>query len=253
MKKTVLLIIAIVLVFLTSAIVSLPAQLVVAQAPLPNQLKINGVRGTLWQGQASSVVWQGTQVGNVSWTIQPLKLLTGHVEANVRFGRGSDWQMKGRGTVSYGMSGFTLSNFIASMPVEQVVKMAPPLPVPLGLSGPLELSIKQLKYAQPYCESGRGALVWNTNTIGTPLADLTVGPVVADIVCSDNRLEVRGSSDSAQVSSEFSATLSSSKQYDAKAWFKPQAEFPEALAQQLKWLPSADAKGQYHFSYKGRL
>ncbi|WP_194438195.1 type II secretion system protein N [Vibrio fluminensis] len=253
MKGKLLLVLALLVTFFASAIVHLPIQAVLTYAPLPKQLRISGASGTLWQGQVQQLQWQRYNLGQVSWQLQPSKLLTGKVQANVRLGRGNPWQLRARGVVGYGLQGAYAENVIASLPASEVIKFAPPMPVPLDINGQLELSIQSLAYAAPYCRAGKGKLVWNTDKIGTPLVDLLVGPVVADLSCQDSAIKIAGNQQSDQVRSEFSLDLQANRQYNAKAWFSPQAEMPEALSQQLKWLPQPDSQGRYQFTYRGRI
>lgn len=253
MKKKITLMVVLLLTFIVSAIVHLPIQVVLAYAPLPTQLKISQTSGTLWQGQAQQVRWQRYQLGQVSWQFAPSALLSGNAEAKVRFGRGSQWQLQGRGIVGYGLKGAYAENLLASMPVTEALKLAPALPIPLTLEGQLELNVKQLNYAAPYCAQGTGSLVWNTDVVGTPLADLQLGPVIAELDCQDSQISVKGTQQSAQVRSEFSAELMPDQRFSAKAWFIPQAAMPTALSDQLQWLPKPDAQGRYQFNQQGRL
>ncbi|EGU35895.1 general secretion pathway protein N [Vibrio ichthyoenteri ATCC 700023] len=253
MKRKIALGALLLLTFIISAVVHLPIQVVLAYVPLPVQLKISQASGTLWQGQAQQVNWQRYNLGQVSWQLVPSALLSGNAEAKVRFGRGSQWQLQGRGVIGYGLKGAYAENLLAAMPVTEALKLAPALPIPLTLEGQLELNVKQLNYAAPYCAQGTGSLVWNTDVVGTPLADVQLGPVIAELSCQDNQISVKGTQQSAQVRSEFSAELMSDQRFSAKAWFIPQAAMPSALADQLQWLPKPDAQGRYQFSRQGRL
>lgn len=254
MKKTVLSGVFLSSVFVASAMVHLPAQFVVQYAPLPNQLSLIGVEGTVWQGSVNQVKWQNQNYGALNWQLNVAKLLTGTAEAQVRFGRGSDLSLQGRGIVGYSPNGLYAENLIASLPVEKVMQFAPSLPVPLELNGQVELSLRSYAYASPYCESAQGSVVWNTDTVGTPMSDLEVGPVIANFSCQSSSFDVVGEQKSNQVESGFTAKLNSDQSYTSSAWFKPQAEFPSAFQQQLKWLPTpADREGKFQFSYQGRL
>ncbi|OLQ86075.1 general secretion pathway protein GspN [Vibrio panuliri] len=253
MKSRLLLISIVLVTFLVSAIVHLPIQALLAYAPLPAQLRISGASGSLWQGQVQQVQWQRYNLGQVSWQLQPSKLLAGKVQANVRLGQGNPWKLRARGVVGYGLQGAYAENVIASLPATEALKFAPPLPVPLTLTGQLELSLQSWQYAAPYCRSGHGQLVWNTDTVTTPLADLRLGPVVAEFTCQESIIDVTGEQQSEQVQSAFSAQLNAKREYTASAWFSPQAEMPEALRESLKWLPQPNSQGRYQFSYRGRM
>ncbi|KGY10816.1 general secretion pathway protein GspN [Vibrio tubiashii] len=254
MKKNVVAGLFLSTVFVTSAMVHVPAQFVVQYAPLPHQLYLSGVEGTVWNGSVHQVEWQDQNYGQVNWQLNIAKLFTGSVEANVRFGRGSDIALQGRGIIGYSPSGFYAENLVASIPVEKVVELAPPMPVALDLSGQVELSLRSYTYATPYCESAEGSLVLNTGVVGTPMADLDIGPVIANFTCQQNQVDIVGEQTSSQVESGVIAKLNSDQSYTASAWFKPQAEFPNSFQQQLKWLPTpADSEGKFQFSYRGRL
>ncbi|MDA0130338.1 type II secretion system protein N [Vibrio sp. MarTm2] len=253
MKKVILLTLLLVVIFVTSAVVHLPAQLVVKYAPLPGALQLSGVEGTLWNGRAQSVSWQRDNFGQVQWQFQPSKLFSGKAEAQIRFGRGSDMQLTGRGVVGYRLSGAYAENLIASLPVEQVLAFAPRLPIPLELTGQVELSVKHLTYAAPYCQTAEGSVVWNTDTIGTPVEDLQVGPIVANFTCSDSTITIKGDQRSSQVESAAEVVVQPNQNYQSTAWFKPGEEFPAAFREQLSWLPTPDGQGRYRFNYNGRL
>ncbi len=251
MKKYLLLGLGCLLVLLVSAVANMPAR-IINWLPLPAQLTVEGASGTVWNGQAQSVAWQGQNFGQLQWKLSVWKLFTAKAEAQVRFGRGSDMGVIGRGVVGYKLSGPYVENLVASLPVNQLMPYLPPIPVPLDLDGQLELTVKSLNYAAPYCHDGEGTLVWNTQSLSSPMGELQVGPVVADINCKDSVIDVKGSQQSDQVSSGFSATLQSNKRYKTHAWFKPEQEFPQNLSSQLKWL-KPNRSGQYEFDYDGRF
>ncbi|MGY3685438.1 type II secretion system protein N [Vibrio coralliilyticus] len=253
MKRVILLSLALVMVFLVSAVAHVPAQVVLNYLPLPPQLVISGVSGTIWDGSATGVSWQRQKLGALHWQLAPLKLLTGKAEAQVRFGRGSDMQVTGRGVVGYSMSGPYAENLIASLPVEKILELTPPMPVPVELTGQVELSIKSMVYAAPYCQTGEGSVVWNTDKVITPLDELSVGPVVVDFSCQDSQITLKGDQNSQQVSSAAEVVMQANRSYQASAWFKPGNEFPGSLAEQLKWLPTPDSEGRYQFTYQGRF
>ncbi|KJY82588.1 general secretion pathway protein GspN [Vibrio neptunius] len=253
MKKVILLSLTLVMVFLISAVAHVPAQVALNYLPLPPQLVVHGVSGTIWDGSATGLTWQRQKLGALNWQLAPLKLLVGKAEAQVRFGRGSDMQLTGRGVVGYSMSGPYAENLIASLPVAKILELAPPIPVPVELTGQVELSIHSMVYVAPYCQTGEGSVVWNADKVITPLDELNVGPVVVNFSCQDSQISLKGDQNSQQVNSAAEVMIQANRSYQASAWFKPSDEFPSSLAEQLKWLPSPDSEGRYQFTYHGRL
>ncbi|WMN87428.1 type II secretion system protein N [Vibrio parahaemolyticus] len=253
MKRVVLYAGIFIVCFSVSLLMGLPVSWVVKQSPKVSGLDIQGVQGTIWQGHASNVRWQRQNLGEVNWDFQWSALFTGKAEFAVRFGRGSDMEVRGRGLVGYGLFGDAYAkDLVASVPAIKVVEQAR-LPVPVGVDGQLELNIHHATYATPWCGEGDGTLVWNASGIQSPLGRLDLGPVVANLNCKDSVLTASGEQNSPQVSAAFSAELMPNQRYSTTAWFKPGAEFPSAMGDQLQWLGKPNAQGQYEFDYKGRF
>lgn len=240
------------LVLLVSLIAHFPAGLLVDQMPKVRGLSIAGVQGTIWQGSVHNVQWQDRSYGQLSWAFQPSQLVKAKLEYQLRFGRDSSIKLTGKGNVGVGLSGFYGENILASMPAENALSYAK-LPVPLTVSGQLELAIKQVEYAAPWCKSATGSVVWNPSQVSSPLGTLEFGPLISDITCQDSQLIAKGGQQSDHVSSEFEASLSPDFRYRADGWFKPGATFPQTMAGQLQWLGSPNNQGQYKLNYAGRL
>ncbi|WP_428775590.1 type II secretion system protein N [Vibrio sp.] len=254
MKKYILLSLLFLSVFVVSLLAHLPAALVVKHAPLPAQLAIEGVSGTLWQGQASQVNWQRRSLGPLSWQWQPSRLIEGKLAAQLRLsGKESDYALAGRGEVGLSLSGAYAQNLLASLPASAVIKQLPLPPLPVELGGQVEINIRHWQYQPPYCEAGEATLVWNSDRIASPLGDLELGPVIADVRCQQQQINLQGEQSSDQVVGGFAVEVDPNGRYNASGWFKPQAAFPPAMNAQLPWLGNPDGKGRYQFQQQGAL
>ncbi len=67
-----------VLVFLLAGIYTLPASLLAAR--LPGTVRMTGVSGTVWNGQATGVTANGLDLGTVNWQGSLLRALTGRLD-----------------------------------------------------------------------------------------------------------------------------------------------------------------------------
>ena len=239
--------------FSVSLLLHLPAAFALKHAPKMRGLQIDGVQGSIWQGSASNIAWQRVNYGSVQWDFQFSQLFQGKAELAVRFGRDSDMNLRGKGYVGYGMNGAYAQNLVASLPAEDVMKYVPNIPVPITAVGQVELTIKHLQQGQPWCQTGEGTLAWSGAGADTPLGSLDFGPVIADVTCQDNTIAAKGAQKTTQVESEFEASLTPNRRYATSAWFKPGAEFPQAMQSQLRWLGKPDNQGKYQFTYQGRL
>ncbi|WP_295900003.1 type II secretion system protein N [uncultured Vibrio sp.] len=261
MKRILLVSLLVVLTLVASLVAHMPARFVMQYAPMPRDLSIEGIQGTLWQGSAQHVHWQGSSLGQVQWDVHAPSLLLGLAQANVRFGQGSEMGLRGRGLVGIGFSGAFARKTIASIPAQFAVNQLA-LPLPLDLEGQLELSIEHVLVSElnqpiPVCQQGSGTLVWSGNRAVTPIAELDLGPAVVNFSCEDNFVSMKGQQQSEQVSAEFEATVAVNDNnqftYQSKGWFKPEAEFPSNLSAQLKWLGNPDNQGRYPLSFNGTL
>ncbi len=252
MRKFVGVSVVFIAVFIVSVLTYLPASIVVSQLQLPAQLQLSGLRGTVWRGSVKQVRWQDYDFGELQWRIVPTALFSGNVEASVRFGRDSVLNLKGKGEVGYGMQGAYASNFVVSIPMDEVVKRAP-IKVPIVTQGQLEATIRSYTYQAPYCLNAEGTLAWSQAKVESPLGSLSLDQTIADVSCDNSVLTVKGSQKSDQVSSLYSAQLNPERIYKADGWFKPEAAFPSQLSQHLKWLPKPDNQGRYQFNKQGRL
>ncbi len=252
MKRVIGYISVFIVVLLASLIAHFPAGLLVDNIPKVRGLNLSGVQGTVWQGQVENLHWQGRTYGQLSWDFQPSQLLKAKAEFKLRFGRGSSVKLTGKGNVGVSFSGFYGENILAAIPAEQALEFVT-LPVPVDVSGQFELAINHVVYAQPWCQSAQGSLVWNQSQVNTPLGTLEAGPIVADIQCQDSQLVAKANQKNDQLASEFEASLSPNMTYKVDGWFKPGAQFPKGMAGQLQWLGSPDNQGQYKLNYAGRV
>ncbi|WP_117235628.1 type II secretion system protein N [Vibrio maerlii] len=258
MKRISLYIISFVLVFTAGFFYYLPMSFVLSQLPMPRELKLAGVEGTVWQGKASSVEWNSRQtgrlhLGEINWSFEWSQLFTGNAEYALRFGRGSELALRGRGNAGYGLSGLSVQNTTLSLPASHIESRLP-VPVPLDIEGQIELSVKSAQFdSAMQCASGEGNLAWVANKLGTPVGELEFGPVIADLRCEEGVLSAAGGQNNSQTESEFTASLTPNGSYQTSAWFKPKSEFPSAMQSQLKWLGNPNGNGQYEFNFSGKL
>lgn len=87
------------LVFVAVGIATLPASLIVSR--LPPQITLDGVGGSVWNGGATHVSYQGVPVGALTWRAQPLALFTGRLAYDVDVQR-TDGYVRGTIAATFG-------------------------------------------------------------------------------------------------------------------------------------------------------
>ncbi|WP_330961660.1 type II secretion system protein N [Photobacterium sp. 53610] len=237
---------------LVSLLVHLPASWLWQFVPNTPGLVVSGISGTPWKGSASQIRWQQWVLGEAEWTMFPWKLLTGDAAFKVSMGRGSELGYRGDGTLGINFDGPYAKGFVLTMSAQQVVQSVR-LPIPLTLGGSFTLTLNDYRFASPYCQALDGVLTWNGALVGTPMGEIDLGPVNAELSCNDGQLAATSHQKSNQVESDWQASLSQNQTYSLNGWFTPGAELPANLRDQLKWLGSPDASGRYPVRYSGRL
>ncbi|UTV27626.1 type II secretion system protein N [Photobacterium atrarenae] len=252
MKYKLLVSFSFVVVLVASLIAHVPISWVWQQMPQVRGLTLSGLDGTPWQGSAAQIVWQGQNFGRVQWQMDIAALLSAQAAFDVRFGQGSDLNLIGRGRVGYRAEGPFAENLLVSLPAQQAMAYAR-VPVPISLAGNLELTVRDYQYQAPFCDTLNGTLAWTSGGITTPMGALNPGSALADLSCAQGKVVASANQSSPDVSSQWQAELTPSRQYVLNGWFKPGAAFPAQLGQQLKWLGNPDPKGRYQLNYRGRL
>ncbi len=94
-----------VLAFGVILVARMPASWIVPSPPAP--IACTTVDGSLWDGVCGGFVYQGKTLGDVRWSLHPLKLLSGRVAAHVVLNRGSGTSepTSAQGDVEIGFSG----------------------------------------------------------------------------------------------------------------------------------------------------
>ena len=105
MKKIIILGIV---VFLIALLLKTPASLIAKQVESNTALTLQGASGSLWKGNATRAVFDGVDVGEVSWTVSPLGLLTGAAKGDFTI-QGDELTANGSYTVSVSKT-LTLDN-----------------------------------------------------------------------------------------------------------------------------------------------
>ena len=155
-------------VYLVFLIVTIPAPLaygILKKKLAPEKpLMLGSVSGTLWSGRAAPAVIGGQRVDSLTWTIQPLALLIGRVQANVEFRYGESY---GKAVVARGFTGKIYAKDIEARIGLQRMHLLPQL-LPLGMEGSLLLNMKELSIDRRSIVNAEGVLAWDSAVITVP-------------------------------------------------------------------------------------
>jgi len=160
-----------VLLLCLSLVISAPARLLGALLP-PEQVLLQGLEGTVWQGSASRALVRAPtgylHLGTVHWSLHPLSLLLLAPSVDIDSSWGSQ-SMAGE-LVWRGSGDVDLRRFEASVSADLLRQFAP-----VSLAGTLSVQLQELLLRDGLPARGAGRLVWQNGAWPTAQGVLPLG------------------------------------------------------------------------------
>ncbi|HEV7717053.1 MAG TPA: type II secretion system protein N [Steroidobacteraceae bacterium] len=243
MKRTLWISLLAIFAFAIILLVRLPVQWVAGF--LPKNVSCAQLAGTAWEGSCGGLVARGLQIGNLTWELHPLALVSGKISVDVDVMRGTSFV---RAEVESTFSGakITARNVQADMPLDRA--LIPQLPP--GLSGNARLNLVMIHVENGIVTSLQGLVeahdlvdasggqrtVLGDYSMTFPAADPAAEPV-GQLMSLSGPLDVEGT-----------LKLTREPGFVLEGLVAAGADASPKLVQQLAYLGSPDAQGKRPFS-----
>ncbi|MGL4250347.1 MAG: type II secretion system protein N [Aeromonas sp.] len=255
MKKSILIACLFLAAYFFFLLATLPAALVVRHLPLPDQisnlLKLEGVSGTLWSGQAARLQYASEAVSQLRWDFNGWSLLRFAPEVAIRFGERNG--INGQGSIGWNGNLFA-RDLTLNAPAPWLLDRIPMrLPFPLTVTGQLQLKVEQFAQGAPWCDNLYGNLDWYNASADTPAGKLDLADPEVKLTCLDSKLvaELKQGSEAVQTSGRLE--LQPDGQYLFQGNLKPGPALPSQMQQGLPLLGQPDRQGRFPLRYQGRI
>ncbi|HHQ4636445.1 TPA: GspN family type II secretion system protein ExeN [Aeromonas veronii] len=255
MKKRILIASLFLAAYFVFLLATLPAALVARHLPLPanvaNLLKLEGVSGTLWSGQIARLQYASESVNQLRWDLNGWSLLRFAPEVAIRFGDRNG--LNGQGVVGWNGAAFG-RDLTLNAPAPWLLSRVPMrLPIPLTVSGQLQLKVEQFAQGNPWCDNLYGNLDWYNASADTPAGKLDLADPELKLTCLDSKLvaELKQGSDAVQTMGRLE--LQPNGQYLFQGTLKPGPALPPQMQQGLPFLGQPDSQGRFPLRYQGRI
>jgi len=215
------------------------------------QLQLGGIEGAIWSGRIESLLYRKALLGKMSWHLSPLPLLLGRAQLDALL-QSQGGYLQSRVTVPLAGGNIALADIQGQLPVSELLRFSPYLPI--VLDGTLSLDLAELQMAA----NGRllkaeGTVVWHQAAMSAPQAlefgDLKMvlhpeadGAVKGDISDLGGPLKVAGTLE-----------LKSDGSYRLDATVAAAAKAPTTLVNALGLLGQPDAQKRYRLNYQGHM
>lgn len=234
-------------VYFVFLIVKLPAVHVLSRIQLAEDIRINGISGSIWTGHAQRVQTNNLPISDVNWTLSFFPLLLGEVSADIKAGNIRDTnQISADGHISFSGQHIQAENLFAYIPTNLVISLLP-LPIPVQADGRFKIQLDEVDY-QAGCQTFTGKGQWlNANYTGSAGA-VDLGNFNADLSCDSGSIIV-----DVKAPNSFGLTAKTVIPADMKfavtGRFKPEANLPKEIHQAAQFFGKKDSDGYYPIKF----
>ena len=252
MKKAIFYIVTGLMAYIGFLLSSVPAALVVQWLPEMKILQVNGVSGSIWEGQAKQITVQGIPLDEVSWAFKPgASLSLARLALEIGIGDKSS-ALQATADAKLSSTDLIIENLVARSSLDHLQTLAS-IPVPADLKGIINLEIDELLLNQQGCQSLSGQLnLGQTTAYLTPLM-VDIGQVESSISCNRKAINIIASQQSGMLQASAQGSLSMNGHYTLESTVTPSDTLPTTLVEGLKFIGKEDGEGQYHLQVNGQI
>jgi len=242
--------------YLISLIIQTPLRQVLAWIePLPEQIKVYSVEGTIFSAQAELIQKNKLRLEHVSWKFRPEMLFTGRLAGDLTF-ENSD-QTRGVAQINYPIFGSPhLTNTRIRFPVQAIESLL--LPMPINLNGWISIELNYLAWLNNHLDIAGDTrlenIVFSGSTPPAPFGDFliiweTLPPANNDAPIIRGNITDQGGP--LQLNAQIN--LDNSGAWKLSGTIVPRPAIPSQISQMLIFLGQPDSQGKYSISWNGRL
>ncbi|WP_088331181.1 type II secretion system protein N [Lacimicrobium sp. SS2-24] len=224
-------------------LVKLPAAQVISRVDLPDNIGVQGISGTIWQGHIAQMSLQGIPLSNVRWQISPWRLLTGKLAMDIQAGNSRDvdaLSLQGQLSLTPGAVGAT--DLQLYLPADLLIAKLP-LPLPVNARGRFKVDLQELDYAQQ-CHSLSGKGQWLNAAVAGTQGYISLGNFNADLACENESVLV-SINEPNQFGLTARATISPTLKIRVNGRFKPDQDLPQEVHDAARLFGQPDNQGYY--------
>lgn len=244
MKRVILLSLVAALAFACILLARAPARWM-AQF-LPPSVQCAQLAGTIWNGTCAGLVSGGVAIGQITWKLHPLQLLSAKLSTDLDVRRPDGHFIRGEVVSSFDFKGVTVRNLSASLPLD--ASLSPQFPRNLYGKGTAQLALLRFENGVVTALQGRVEArdLEQRGSQAYRLGDYAVtfpggeGEPTGALESLGGPLDVKGT-----------LRLTREPGYSIEGTVAPTPEVDPKLATQLEYLGSPDGAGRRPFSVAG--
>jgi len=212
-------------------------------------IEMFGVNGSLWQGTASTVIYDGKRFDGVAWEFHPLDLFTANASVTLRF-KGKNTSVNGKFSKSI-FGTLALNNVRANIGATELLSL---LKIPaVKLGGSFALNLTQLELTEKTVDYIQGRLLWSDAESKFP-QKLTMGDIFSDFSTTDEGvIQAKLGDGGGPLELNGDLTVNPDGKYDLKGLLAARAGRQSVLGRSLGFIGKYDASGKAGFNRSGNI
>jgi general secretion pathway protein N len=212
----------------------------------PPDLRLSGISGTIWRGQAIEGTAAGIYLRDLKWKFLPWSLLRGRLA----FAVDSDTALgSAQGDVGIGAGGaININNLDSSFSLDAFRDLFQLQ----GFEGLLQVHFESLVLADGVPTEARGSIRLS-NLMARQISPLVIGDYQADFTSGDDGIVGSVEDLSGVLDVAGTITVRSDRSYSFVGKVAALPEAPPGLTNQLRFLGSPDERGNREFRIEGHL
>ncbi|RVU39882.1 type II secretion system protein N [Rheinheimera riviphila] len=237
--------------YLVFAVTLAPASLWLKLLPLPADVKLGAVTGTLWSGQIAGVQRAPLYFPQLSWQLQLAPLWRGKIGLTVNGGELRDTELPYlQLAAELGLGSVTVRQSTVRLPIAGIMPQLQ-LPMPVDATGALVLNIQQFALGQPYCSALAGNASWQQAKFKAPNGWIDLNAIHSTLNCEEGNISLQTSADNPLGLLVKAEVLAGS--YRINGSLKPEASMPKEVHQAMQFVGQPDGEGRFPLKLQGQI
>lgn len=212
-------------------------------------VKLQGVRGSIWQGQAMEARYANFSLGKLDWRIRSWGLLLGKLKLHLKT---NNDDMHSAAYVDLGLGGsVTAKDVSMQLPAQSLMPLMYGYPMSIG--GELRGNLMEVVIERGRVLKAQGRIVWLNAALLAP-QNIELGDylITLEPVDSGSKLLIKDQG-RGPVQTEITITVNGTGEYHTQGWLKPRDASQQSIADGLRLLGKPDDAGRYWLNKNGKL
>lgn len=237
-----------IMVYLIMLVAKLPATQVLHRV-LPQNVVMENITGTVWNGKSDSININGITMDSVKWNVSLLALFSGKLGVNIQAGNVTNQQqlsIRGYAAIAVNQKIYA-DNLVVRGPARLLAAYVP-MPLPVKLDGQLRVNLANAVFNQQVCETLNGKGYWNNAAVSGTKGWIDLGAFSTELGCEQQHITANITPPN-QFNLTAKAKVSPQQKISAEGSFKPDDSLPKEVHQAAMLFGAADPQGFYQFKF----